>query len=414
MHKIILIPILCILFSCQQKTNSQKAADGEPRASRDSLTHTLHEILKQGHINGFSVAIVNGDKTLYKNGFGYADVAQKKPYMANTVQNIGSISKTLIGIALLKAQEMGKLKLDDPINKYLPFEVKNPYYPEVPITIRHLSTHTSTIKDTEYYEKSYITKDPISVSDRNAKGMPDYFNGPKSQIPLMDFLEKILSDKGEWYQKEGYLVRRPGDLFEYSNVAATLAAVVLERATGEKFNKFTAEHILEPLAMDASGWSFDEIDFEEHSTLYADPKTPLPPYSLITYPDGGFRTSAADLGKYLTELIKGYTGEGTLLNTASYTELFTEQLKAGNFLERNTENPFNDEFNTGIFMGFSAKGNIGHTGGDPGVSTFLFFNQDTKLGRLLIVNTDLGEEGKKEFFEIWTALGDYENKWVPN
>ncbi|MFT5666856.1 MAG: hypothetical protein ACI9DK_001041, partial [Vicingaceae bacterium] len=55
-------------------------------------------------------------------------------------------------------------------------------------------------------------------------------------------------------------------------------------------------------------------------------------------------------------------------------------------------------------------GQIGHTGGDPGVATHMFFNTETKIGKLLIINTDLKKEGKKEFIDIWKKLEEYETK----
>ena len=64
-----------------------------------------------------------------------------------TIHVIASISKTFVGIAIMKLVESGKLKLDDPINDYLPFEIRSPHYPEVDITIRHLVTHTSSLND---------------------------------------------------------------------------------------------------------------------------------------------------------------------------------------------------------------------------------------------------------------------------
>lgn len=71
--------------------------------------------------NEFAVAVVDSDGILYEQGFGFADVNAKKNYKTETLQNIGSVSKTLVGIVLMKAQELGKLKLDDPIDQYLDF-----------------------------------------------------------------------------------------------------------------------------------------------------------------------------------------------------------------------------------------------------------------------------------------------------
>ena len=126
----------------------------------EQLTQDLLSIYAQNHIVGFSVAIVNQDKILYTKGFGYSDKLKNKAYTENTIQNIASISKTFIGISLLKAQELGKLNLDDPINNYLPFEVINPKFPNTAITIRHLATHTSSIIDPSRYGKNgYVLKE---------------------------------------------------------------------------------------------------------------------------------------------------------------------------------------------------------------------------------------------------------------
>lgn len=371
------------------------------------LTQELESIYSRGYINGFSVAIVNQEGTLYAKGFGYSDVKANKKYTNTTVQNIASISKTFIGIALLKAQELGKLNLDDPINKYMPFQVHNPYFSNEPITIRHLATHTSSIKDPSQYEKNgYILKEP----ENGIAKVNSNFRSPNEKIDLNQFLKNILSKEGKWYKKNTFLKKKPGDQFEYSNVAATLAALVIEAATNQPFNEFTNKHIFKPLAMSNTGWSFDEVDFSKHSKLYLDNKTELAFYQLITYPDGGLITSSTDLGTYLTELIAGYNGNGNILSNQSYQELFTPRLTDAHYAER-SESTYNDEYNMGVFMGLSAHGQIGHTGGDPGVVTHLFFNSKTNIGKLLIVNTDLKKKGIEEFIAIWKKLEEYEIKF---
>ncbi len=410
MNRATLFLLLITLISCKQKeTNNERSVI---ETYRDSLTTQLTEIHKQGHINGFSVAIVDQNEVLYQAGIGYSDLNSKESYTENTIQNIGSVSKTFIGIAVMKAQEMGKLGLDDPINKYLPFKVYNPSHPEEEITLRHLATHTSTILDTDHYdERSYILKEDIEVPD-SIMALSERFNSPTSDMPLISFLEKLLSEKGEWYREEGFLKNKPGEIFEYSNVGSTLAAAVLEIATGESFNEFATKHILKPLSMSSSGWSFDDIDISRHSTLYVRPKIELPYYSLITYPDGGLITSIPDMAKYLNELIKGYSGNGTLLKKTSYNELFREQLTSENIPDQDEdEDAYDDEYNTGIFMGFTPKGYIGHTGGDPGIATFMFFSPTLKTGKIMMINTSVrSSAGVKEFYDIWNTLDEYENK----
>lgn len=352
------------------------------------------------------MAIVNQEGTLFKNGFGYANQKENKKYTENTIQNIASISKTFIGVALLKAQELGKLDLDDSINKYLPFEVINPYFPDEPITIRQLATHTSSIKDPPgYYKNGYV----LIEKQNDGTKVNSNFRSPDEMIAQDIFLKNILSKKGKWYKKRTFLKNKPGEIFEYSNVAAGLAALVLENATGQPFNEFTKTYIFEPLEMSQTGWFRNEVDLSKHSKLYSVKGVELAGYQLVNYPDGALITSSNDLGKYLTELISGYCGNGKILNHKSFETLFKPNLSAENYKERN-ESVYNDEYNMGIFMGISAQGQIGHTGGDPGAVTHMFFNTQTKIGKILITNTDLDKEGIKEFIDIWRTLEEYENK----
>lgn len=375
-------------------------------AITNRLTKDLEVIYSQGHIIGFSVAIVNQEGILFNQGFGYADKNENKKYTENTIQNIASISKTFIGVALLKAQEMKKLDLDDSINKYLPFKVKNPYFPEEPITIRQLATHTSSIKDPSRYEKNgYVLLD----KDNGEARVKSNFRPPEDMMILDSFLGNILNENGEWYKKSNYLKNKPGEIFKYSNVAAGLAALVLENATDQTFDEFTKRYIFTPLEMSQTGWFRNEVDLSLHSKLYTDQEKELAAYQLVNFPDGALITSSGDLGKYLSELISGYYGNGKILHSKSFETLFKPNLTAKNYKERD-EGVYNDEYNMGIFMGISAQGQIGHTGGDPGVVTHMFFNTKTKVGKILIANTDLDKEGIKEFIDVWNKLAEYENK----
>jgi len=402
MKKILKLILIVFLLPLNAQHNKQDIA------ITDSLSIELSDISKQGRINGFSVAIVNKDGVLYNQGFGFSDIKTKSKYTKNTIQNIGSISKTFIGLALMKAQEQGMLKLDDPINQYLPFKIINPYFPNQPITIRHLATHTSSIKDSKkYWKNSYILKEDIT--DSKVK-VPSYFLPKDKKISMHDFFKNCLVKNEKWYSKKAFFKNKPGEFFEYSNMAAALAAFIIEKATGKDFMSYTNEVIFEPLKMTNTGWSFDAINFSLHSKLYHKPQVELAFYNLVTYPDGGLKTSSNDLSKYLLELIKGCSGNGTLLKKESYKELFTKQLSGQNYKERNAKSKYNDEYNIGIFMGFSAKGYIGHTGGDPGIAAFMFFNENSKLGKILIINTELDKESLGEFKDIWNKLDEYETK----
>ena len=379
---------------------------------KNLLTEEINTIYNRKKFNGFAVSIVDEKGTLYENGFGISDVENHQKYTTQTIQNIGSVSKTLVGIALLKAQELGKLNLDDAIDKYLSFKVINPKFPDSKITIRQLATHTSSITDNEFYSsKNYYLKPNQNLAGLKMSFDDDQqFNPSDSMISMKAFFENVLTASGKW-NKNSFSSHRPGTIYEYSNVGTTLAAYIIEQATGQSFKGFTKKYILEPLKMKDSGWKSDEVDFSKFSRLYENPTTLLPYYELITYPDGGFITNVNDLSKYLTELIKGYNGNGTILAKDSYKEYFRPQLSESNFTERNTKNPYNESYNVGIFMGFGYTGYIGHTGGDPGTMSMLFFDPKTNLGRIMIFNTNFSDKaGNKAFFDIWNVLEKYQSK----
>lgn len=403
-HTFIVLVFSGILFSCQSKTSVDTTTEKELSNLNDSLTQELQNAYNKDAVVGFAVAVVNEQGEVYSRGFGYSDVQKEQPYTSETVQNIASISKTLLGISLLKAQEMGMLNLKDPINQYLPFKIINPYHPDEPIRIEHLAYHTSSILDLdEVYGRSYVlTKNQKDSTE----GEYDWFGQPETKISLTEFIENSLIEGGIWYQKESFANTVPGEVREYSNIGAALCALVLEGATGQSYTSFTREYILNPLQMEASGWLSRDIDTTTRSKLYIDKETIIPEYSLITYPDGGFITSSADLSRFLSELIKGYKGNGTLLNPKSYKQLFHKH--------ELPSSESDEEF--GIFMDYAKKfigveaHMIGHDGGDPGILTAMYFDPDTGWGRILLVNTDsdYNEAYWPQVQSIWKSLLNYE------
>lgn len=414
----LLLLITLLIPSCNGNKNepNQSSSDSssENQTIKDSLTAELDSIQKNGKINGFAVTIVNENGTLYEKGFGYSNIETKEKYTENTLQHIASVSKTLIGIALMKANEMGKLTLDDPIQKYLPFEVLNPYHPNIPITIRHLATHSSGINDSEQYmEKAWIITENQNLENINTDYDAQILNPWEKNIPMEEYLNGYLEQSGAYYQENNYINFAPGERYSYSNIGATLCALIIEKATEQSFDSFTKEHILKPLNMNSTGWSLEDVDISKHSRLYRNDNSLLPFYTAITYPDGMLISSSSDMAKYLTELIKGYSGEGTLLEKESYKELFTEQLSEQNFDERDANNPYNEDYDPAIFIGHSALGYVGHSGGDAGVATWMFFDKKEKTGRYIVINCDMGNDERArelEYYAIWDKLDEYIEK----
>lgn len=361
----------------------------------ESLTAELTNHFTSSSIPGFSVALVNNDKILFQKGFGLADKRENKNFEVTTVQNLGSVSKTVVGLALVKAIEDGKLTMDTEINEILPFEVVNPYFPQEPILVRHLANHTSSILDTKNYGKSYVLDTGFTPSKNVHQ---DYLAFLKSHenISLKTFLFNIVNEKGEWYRKKNFLKNKPGLNKEYANLNAALTAYLIEIATKTSFEEYTQEKIFTPLSMTSTVWKVDDSLQSQLATPYFPQGAEVPRYQLITFPDGGLYSSAADLAIFLREMIKAYSGNSNYL-MPEYAKLLLPDDKDANR----------------AYWGMGVKSrNIGHGGSDPGVQNDLQFNADSKIGRIIMANVNVedNEELWKQYRKIHEILGKYEQK----
>jgi CubicO group peptidase (beta-lactamase class C family) len=368
------------------------AAQGTAQADTAGAGHALDDFIvrrmDEAGIMGLGAAIVVKKKVVWKKGYGFADKQRAVPFSSDTVMNIGSISKTFTGVALMRAVQDGKLSLDEDINVYLPFRVINPNYPKDKITLRQLATHTS------------------GITDRMSVYKDTYHFGGDAPEPLVEFLKNYFVPEGVHYSKDNFLNVRPGKHREYSNIAAGLAGYIVEVAVGEKLNIYTKQRIFTPLRMDNTGWFLSEIAPGKHSKLYVAQNgltIPIPLYELTTYPDGGVRTSVADLAKLFIALLNDGSYEGTrILDKRSVDEMLR-------FHYTNSNKPDNvilEEKNSGLF--WQSKYNvtrIGHGGLDPGLMTDMLSNLSKDVGVILFINTSLSEEGMRDFsaifLEIW-------------
>lgn len=203
-----------------------------------------------------------------------------------------------------------------------------------------------------------------------------------------EFFKNYLSPGGKYYNKENFGAGKTGSASRYSNIASALAAYLIEVKSGLTYAQFTQQNILKPLKMSQSGWPLVKADIKHYAKPYFNLKQSFPFYSWITYPEGGLRTSAADLSKYLIEMIKSYQGKGMILSQASVKTMFTPQFSADNIPEGLSLKTRNK----GVFWNLYNNGTIGHDGDDPGVSTFLFFNTRTGLGGIFICNKYLTDK----------------------
>lgn len=377
----ILIVVICFLLT---STISFAQSD----STIDSL---LIAKIKENGIVGMGAAIIVDKKLVWSNGYGFKDKENKIPFTTSTIMNIGSIAKTFTGVCLMKAVEMGLLNLDEDINLYLPFKVSNPYFPKEKITLRQLSTHTSSLADRYPFYSETI-----------------YLSEGKQRETLGGFLKDYYTTTGKYYSKENFLNQKPGSYRDYSNIGAALAGYIVELKTGKKLTQFSREIIFKPLKMKNTGWFLNEIDLSKHSKLYERTDTSLkliPLYEQTTYPDGGVRTSVKELSSFFISLLNdGKYGRIRILKRETVLEMTRYQYT-------DTDKPSNvklTQLNSGIFWATKMGATrIGHNGSDPGVRTFMLSDLKKEIAVIVFFNTSLTEEKEGKYFEIYEELYKY-------
>ena len=374
-----------VLFPAQITAQERRAPHASD--STNAIDSVIRKQMDDVGISGIGAAIIVDNAVVWTKGYGFSDKAQATPFTPDTIMNVGSISKTFTGVAMMQAVHEGKLSLDEDINKYLPFRVVNPHYPNDRITLRHLATHTS------------------GITDRPEVYAGIYHYGGDSPEPLGQFLEQYFARDGKNYSQDNFLEAKPGTRRDYSNIGAGLAGFIIERAVGEPLSRYTRSHIFEPLKMSRTGWFLSEIDLARHSKLYVSQNgvaIPILLYGVTTYPDGGVRTSVADLSKFFIALLDGGEYQGArILDSASAAEMLRFQFTDAN----RPENYPAADGNSGLFWRTKFNGTlIGHGGNDPGIQTEMLSDVSREVGVILFVNTSLSGPDQRASSVIFDAL----------
>jgi len=370
------------------------------------IESVIDSIYENSNIPAFALSVIHKDSVVFETCKGYADKENSIGLNEQHSILIASLSKTFIGVALMKAIEDGHFTLETNINDILPFKVINPNYPKSTITIRHLVTHTSGISDNlEDYRKVYFINNPLettTVFDKSTKKQIKQALKNKN-LSLVEMLREIFTKNGKFYKKKNFNKHLPGENYEYSNTASALAALLIEVKTGMDYRKYVDEIILNPLKMTNSTFLPNELNRSNRAILYTGNNNHrLTQYQSLLYPIGGLYSSLEDMNKYLIEMIKGLSGNGQILKELSYDIMFSKQLK------KLPTGMKDDEINQGVFWVFQDENTIGHTGGGLGGSAFMFINTKNKIGKLFISNCELttSQERVNSFINLWYLMDD--------
>jgi CubicO group peptidase (beta-lactamase class C family) len=237
--------------------------------------------LRNRNIAGAVVSVVKDGQVLFQKGYGYADVEEKKPVAPDqTLFRPGSISKLFTATAVMQLVEQGKLDLDRDVNEYLDFAIPKTY--QEPVTLRQLLTHTGGFEET--------LKNLFVAHESDMKPLRTYL---VNEMPARIF--------------------PPGKIPSYSNYGFTLAGYIVERVSGEKFERYIENHILKPLRMNNS--TFDQplpaqLAPQMSKGYLSASKKPRDFEFVQAAPAGSLTTTAADMTRFMLAFLQDGAVDG--------------------------------------------------------------------------------------------------------
>lgn len=309
---------------------------------------------------GMSICFLRDGEVYWKEHFGFQNLAQFIPVDDQTTYTVASISKTIMITAVMQLYEQGLFELDDDINAYLPWPVRNPNFPDIPITIHQLATHTSSIKD-----NTIFLDNTLAVGD--------------NPLPMGDFLQGYFSAGGTYYSLENFNTYEPGAAYNYSNIASCLLAFILECLTEIDFETYCQQYIFNPLGITASSYMFANLDPQYLATPYRilnGMHFELPQYTWPVYPIAQLKISALQLAKHLSMYMNYGQFNNEIVLDSTSVDLITQ-----------VHNPGSGSGCRGLiwqidpFLEF-----FSHNGLWRGFSTHYGFNLEENYGRIWLAN----------------------------
>jgi CubicO group peptidase (beta-lactamase class C family) len=334
--------------------------------------------LRDKHVAGATIAVVKNGSLFFAKGYGYADVAHRRPVDAeHSLFRIGSTSKLFTWTAVMQLVEQGKLDLDTDVNKYLDFKIPATF-PQ-PITLRHIMTHTPGFEEDS---RDLISDDSTTL------------------IPLGSWLASHIPGR----------VRPPGTYSSYSNYATALAGYIVQRVSGMPWDDYIEQHVLTPLGMtqtttrqplpqrlrsdmsDGNAWG---------GGAYLSKK-----YEIVEpMPAGSIAASATDMAKFMiAHLNNGELNGQRILADSTATRMHARAFG-------------HDPRLPGFALGFYEKTShglriIGHGGDTQWFHTDLELIPDEKVGVFVSYNTNTG--GELSFAQFQTQFLDHYYPTAPS
>ena len=280
-----LIPILLVTLTIISCTSNGKNTEIEAIAKtaivQTSMDETAQSMLSDSTITSVSIGVLK-DGISYTSHYGELDPGKGNPPNDETIYEIASVTKTMIGTLVAKAVVDGKLNLEDDIRKYLNKDYPNFQYENEAIKIKHLVTHTSR-----------LPANWTGVEDVFKKGGDNVFQ------KLVEIGKNYSKDKFFEQMENAVLDTIPGVIYEYNNLAPNLMAHILENVYQKPFDELLNDFIFKKNGMTSTKMRLSEDEQSRFANGYSKgqlmPHLPIPTWGAA----GGIKSTTSDLNKYM-------------------------------------------------------------------------------------------------------------------
>jgi CubicO group peptidase (beta-lactamase class C family) len=333
-----------------------------PPQDLNQLQQQLEQLRKNAGVPGVGIALFDRSGVTWAGGLGYADVAKKQPVTADTLFRAGSITKGFVAVALLQLVDQGKLRLDARLKDIAPeIPVVNPWEESDPVTVAEVLEHTAGFDDMHF---------------------PRLYNFHEAaDIPLLTVIQRSAPElKVRW---------RPGSRTSYANPDYLIAGYLVEKFSGEPYEKYVTEHVLRPLGMDHASLAPDPNTVPGLAQGYeGQPQLPLKPVPIYLRPAGALIVSPTELAHFGIMLLdRGQWQNAPFLPAADVSRMETPATGAA--ARHGLSYGYGLANYESYIDGYEFHG---HDGGIDGFISRYVYAPDQGVGFVLLVNT--GDPGK--------------------
>jgi len=368
-RSLLLAPALLLLAACTLRVAN---APGGPPAALDAgeqrrIDAYAVRFMREQSVPGLALGIVRDGQIVLARGFGVASVDTREAVTPGTVFQLGSVSKVMLGIALMQLKEAGRVDLDAPVTNYLPyFRTADPRYRQ--ITLRMLLSHSSGLP---------------YCSERGECHNADY------RAPQYDdgALERHARDLGHLG-----LEREPGRRMSYSDLGFEILGDVIAKVSGQSFEDYMRDHVFVPLGMSHSSFLLADVPPQRLAAPHVGDAT-LPvsdfyPYSRQHAPSSHLFSTTEDMSRFaLAQLGRGCLGEARILPPNAYDGMWAPQVPTA------IESVWERQLGLGWFVGARAGHRlVGHEGQDTGYASELLLAPEDGVAVVVMANRQVSLE----------------------